>query len=72
MRAAGVTACCLTGSLADLQLYFAGIHVRLGGWVAALRGLTRLRVAVLPPGSTRRRSDGPQGFPAHPAAPAAP
>ena len=44
----------------------------LGGWVAALRGLTRLRVAVLPPGSTRRRSDGPQGFPAHPAAPAAP
>ena len=46
MIAAGVTACCTGGGLADLQLYYTGIHVRLGGSVAALRGLTRLSVAV--------------------------
>ena len=47
MMIAGAAACCTAGGLADLRLYAESMHVRLGGWVAALRGLTRLDVSAL-------------------------
>jgi hypothetical protein len=47
MMIAGAAACCTAGGLADLRLRAESMHVRLGGWVAALRGLTQLDVSAL-------------------------
>jgi hypothetical protein len=46
MMAACVVACCTAGGLTELRWCAAEYDVRLGGWVAALRGLTRLDMTV--------------------------
>jgi hypothetical protein len=48
MMAACMAACCTAGGLTELRWYAAGydVDVRLGGWVAALRSLTRLDMTV--------------------------